>query len=418
VRLAPAAESFGRELSVPRVLHLRTVTGHGGGPEKTLLNSPRFIDPEYELRLAYVRPAGDRKYDLPERAARLGVRLLDVPERGPVDPRTFWRLAAEIRRFRPDILHPHDYKTNVLAVLLARMFRVKLVTTLHGYVTIGGRLDWYYRLDRWAIRRMDHVIVVSDDLLDVIRDIGVPAERVSLIENAIDAAEYRRRGPAAAAKARLGVPPGRFVIGAVGRLAPEKGFDNLIRAVARLVSDHWDIELWIAGEGDERERLLALASELNLGERVRLLGQRSDLVELYQAFDVFVLSSLREGLPNVVLEALAVEVPVVATSVAGVPRVLENGQNGFIVRSGTPEELSGAISLLLDDEQLCERFAQAGRRTVEERYSFRVRMDKVKQVYDAVLGRAVETLPSVPNSEVEPEPPRPPRPQPDRSGTE
>jgi glycosyltransferase involved in cell wall biosynthesis len=396
---------------------LRTVTGHGGGPEKTLLNSPRFIDPEYELRLAYVRPAGDRKYDLPERAARLGVRLLDVPERGPVDPRTFWRLAAEIRRFRPDILHPHDYKTNVLAVLLARMFHLKLVTTLHGYVTIGGRLDWYYRLDRWAIRRMDHVIVVSDDLLDVVRDIGVPAERVSLIENAIDAAEYRRRGPVAAAKARLGVPPGRFVIGAVGRLSPEKGFDNLIRAVARLVSDHWDVELWIAGEGDQREQLEALAAELNLGERVRLLGQRSDLIELYQAFDVFVLSSLREGLPNVVLEALAIEVPVVATSVAGVPRVLENGQNGFIVRSGTPEELAGAISLLLDDEPLRVRFGQAGRRTVEERYSFRVRMEKVKRVYDAVLGRAVVAVPDVAPS-VEPEPPRPPRPQPDRTGTE
>jgi spore maturation protein CgeB len=97
---------------------------------------------------------------------------------------------------------------------------------------------------------------------------------------------------------------------------------------------------------------------------------------------------------------------------------LENGQNGFIVRSGTPEELSGAISLLLADDQLRERFAQAGRRTVGDRYSFRVRMDKVKRVYDAVLGRAVPDAPSLTKSEVEPEPPRPPRPQPDRSGTE
>ncbi|MBX9789761.1 MAG: glycosyltransferase [Pirellulales bacterium] len=403
---------------MPRVLHLRTVTGHGGGPEKTLLNSPRFIDSEYELRLAYIRPAGDRKYDLPERAARLGVRLIDVPERGPADPRTLWRLAAAVRGFRPDILHPHDYKTNVLAVLLAKMFRLKVVTTLHGYVTVGGRLDWYYRIDRSAIRRMDHVVVVSDDLLEVVRQIGVPDQRVTLIENAIDAGEYRRRGPVAAAKTRLGVPSGRFVIGAVGRLAPEKGFEASIQALVRLVRDGWNAELWIAGDGDEREHLARLAAELNLSERVRLLGHRTDLIDLYQAFDVFVLSSLREGLPNVLLEALATEVPVVATNVAGVPRLIENGQSGFIVRSGKPEELSAAISLLLGDEPLRLRFAKAGRETIEQRYNFRVRMEKEKRVYDAVLGRTISQPRELPSQSVEPEPPRPPRPQPDRTGTE
>ncbi len=192
----------------------------------------------------------------------------------------------------------------------------------------------------------------------------------------------------------------------------------MIQAVARLVSDGWNVELWIAGDGDERENLERLAAELNLGERVRLLGHRTDLIDLYQALDVFVLSSLREGLPNVVLEALATEVPVVAAAVAGVPRLIENGQSGFIVRTGTPEELSAAISLLLGDEPLRQRFAQAGRQTIEQRYNFRVRMEKVKRVYDAVLGRSVSPPLELPSPSAEPEPPRPPRPQPDRSGTE
>ena len=114
--------------------------------------------------LAYIRPAGDIEFDLPERAARLGVSLVDIPERGPIDFRTVQRLSQLIRTSRPDILHAHDYKTNVLAVLLGRWHRIPVMTTVHGYVSLGGRLNLYYRIDRWALRRMDRVIVVSEDL--------------------------------------------------------------------------------------------------------------------------------------------------------------------------------------------------------------------------------------------------------------
>jgi len=159
--------------------------------------------------------------------------------------------------------------------------------------------------------------------------------------------------------------------------------------VADLLGRGADLELWIIGAGDEREALARLAAELGVSERVRLFGFRSDTIDLYQAMDAFVLSSLREGLPNVLLEAMALEVPIVATRIAGVPRLVEDGVNGILVDPGDFLELSRAIDRLLNDTIFRVRLAAAARRTVEESYSFAIRMDRVRELYDRLLGREV-----------------------------
>src|SRR5262249_32941385 len=137
-----------------------------------------------------------------------------------------------------------------------------------------------------------------------------------VVENGIDTVVYTRRAPVEEAKRRLGVPAGRFVIGAVGRLSAEKGFDLLLRAAAQLLEAGHDLEVRLIGDGDQDGELRRLIGELGWPERMHLLGYCSDLVPLYEAMDVFVSSSVREGLPNVLLEALALEVPVVATRIA------------------------------------------------------------------------------------------------------
>jgi len=369
----------------PRILHLRTITGKGGGPEKTLLNSPRFLRGEYALRLAYIRPESDRDYDMPERALALGVDLVDIPERGPADPRTLLRLAREIRDFRPDLLHAHDYKTNVLSVLLGRWHRIPVVTTLHGYVARGGRLEAYYQVDRCALGRMDHVIAVSEDLHRTTLALGVAPSRCSLVENAIDAEQYRRTRTAREAKVRLGIDPDRPVVGSVGRLAPEKGYETLIRSVDRLVREGHDVGLLIAGEGDQRPGLQALIADLGRSDRFRLLGHKPDLMDFYQAIDVFASSSLREGLPNALLEAMAMEVPVVATRIAGIPRLIDHGENGLLVPPGCVPGLAGGLASLLGDAGLRARLGRSGRRTVEARFGFDARMRKIRAIYDGIL---------------------------------
>jgi glycosyltransferase involved in cell wall biosynthesis len=262
---------------------------------------------------------------------------------------------------------------------------MRLVTTVHGWVHRTRRTPLYYKIDELCLPHYEAVICVSPDLQERCLACGVPAQRCQLIENAIDTQEYVRHIGAEEAKKRLGLPPGRALIGAVGRLAAEKGFDVLIRATDQLLKMGVEVELAIVGAGEAEEQLQALISQLGRQDRIRLFGYRADVKELYAAMDVFALSSLREGLPNVLLEAMAMEVPVVASRIAGIPQVIQDGQNGLLIEPASVRSLTEALARLLADSALRIRLRQAARRTIEEHYSFSARMQKIGALYDKLL---------------------------------
>jgi glycosyltransferase involved in cell wall biosynthesis len=261
------------------------------------------------------------------------------------------------------------------------------MTTLHGYGFGDGRLAAYYKLDRWTLRCMDHVVAVSDDLYERLLDWRIPAGRRSLVYNAIDTEQFRRRQSVRAAREKLGWDTDRLRIGAVGRLTAVKGFDLLIEAAGVLLSRGLDLEVVIVGEGEEQPRLQELIDRLGCTDRVRLLGHQTEVQGIYEALDVFALSSHREGLPNALLEALALEVPVTATAVGAVPRVLAHEDNGLLLEPGSATALADALARLLGDPDLRRRLARAGRTTVENQFSFSARMEKIRAIYDRILGR-------------------------------
>ncbi|OHB66337.1 MAG: glycosyl transferase family 1 [Planctomycetes bacterium RBG_13_63_9] len=370
------------------MLHTRVVTGTGGGPEKTILGSPRLLIPYgYHALCAYMHPPGDPGFDeLRRKAESLGAPLTGIKDRGPWDLRVVKRMLDVCRRERVAIWHGHDYKSNAIGLLLRRFWPMKLVSTVHGWVKVTRRTPIYYRVDRFCLRHYDRVICVSDDLHQRCLRSGVPTDRCIVVGNAIDVRRYARQTPTDQAKRRLGLDSQRLVIGAVGRLSDEKNFNGLIRAVDRLLDDGLDVELIIVGEGDQKAELQRLISDLGRQDQIHLLGYRPDMNDLYQAMDVFVLSSLREGLPNVLLEAMAMEVPVVATRVAGVPQLVGHETNGLLVEAGDLGQLAESLKRLLMDRDLRDRLAAAARRTVEEHYSFEARMEKIRAIYDQLLG--------------------------------
>lgn len=371
----------------PVVLEVRVVSESGGGPDKTILNSPRFFDAAgYRVICAYMHPPDDPGYEeIRRKAASLRAPLRSIPDRGPIDWRVASILLSLCRAEGVSIWHGHDYKSNALGLLLRPFYPMRLVTTVHGWVRHTKRTKLYYAIDRICLRRYERVICVSEDLRERCLEGGVAEDRCSLVENGIDTDAYPPPIGVEEAKVRLGLPPNRLVIGAAGRLSPEKGFDLLIRSADRLLGAGLDFGLVIAGEGGEEARLRDLIEGLGRGDRIRLLGYRSDMPEVFRAMDVFALSSHREGLPNVLLEAMATSLPIVATRIAGIPRLVADGQNGLMVPAGSVDALVDALGRLLADPGLRGRLGREGRTTVEGRYGFTSRVWKIKAIYDKLL---------------------------------
>ena len=373
----------------PVVFDTRVVTGSGGGPDKTILNSPRFLDQlGYKMICGYLHPPHDIGYEqIIQKAAKYKAPLVSIADRGPWDWRVVTELLAVCRREKVAIWHGHDYKTNALGLLLKRFWPMRLVTTLHGWVEHTNRTPLYYRIDQLCLPKYEKVICVSQDLYDAAIKCRVPKRNCILLENAIDTDEYQRTKTTDEAKRALGFPVDSYLIGGVGRLSPEKAFDAQIRALHTLLQRGLNVNLVVIGEGGDRTRLEALAKELGVADRVKLPGWQSDVRSYFEAMDVFALSSLREGLPNVLLEAMALEVPSVATRIAGIPRLIQDGQNGFLIEPGDLPALTSSLHSLLTNTELRVTIRQAARQTIETRYSFPIRMQRLKQIYDEMLSR-------------------------------
>lgn len=365
-----------------RILELRSALGVGGGPEKTILQGAADADPDrFDVQVAYIRDLRDRDFDLDQRATSLGVELVQVSERNSFDPRVLPRLYRLIRKRNIQIVHAHDYKTDLLVLPLCRLCRVIPLSTAHGWAGQSRKEQLYYRADKWILARYPLVIAVSEKIRSELLGKGAKPERVRVIRNGIDS-EYFRVEPGIGRRLRRaeGIPDDATVIGAVGRLSPEKRFDLLIEIAARL-----GVFAVLVGEGGERAALERQARELGIADRVKLLGYRRDVRECHQIFDVYVQTSDTEGIPNAVLEAMALELPLVATAVGGTPELISDRIHGLLVPAGDVDALVGAVQYTLENRENTAGRVHKARVRVEQEFSFTQRMRHVEQIYNELV---------------------------------
>ena len=370
------------------VLAARVVSNAGGGPERIIFGLPRFMEPYgYRVLCAYMHPPRSQGYGLLSmRASTEGVSLLSIVDRGPWDRRVVEQLLDVCRRHRVAIWHAHDYKAAAIGWLLRHVWPMKLVSTVQGWVEISVKLSAYYRIERRCLRTYDRILCVSEDLRAVCVKSGVPADRCIVVENAVDTSVHSRQVSIEQAKRMLGYRGGRrLVVGCLARLSPEKNLKTLIKVIDRLISDGLNLELVIAGDGPERHELETCIAALERQDRIHLLGHRLDTINLLQAMDVFILSSLREGLPLALLEAMSLGVPVIAPRIAGISKLIVDGFNGLLVESASEERLAAALVRMFSDADLRRRLAEAGQQTVATHYNLEASMRKIRGVYEEVL---------------------------------
>jgi glycosyltransferase involved in cell wall biosynthesis len=290
-------------------------------------------------------------------------------------------LSKLFRRECPDVVHTHGYRIDLLDRRVAAKLGIPTVTTVHGASKTGGLkgalFEW---LQRRNYRRFSAVVAVSDPLFAETLADGVPRDRLHLIRNAWGG----QRAPLSREEARhrMGVASDEQVVGWVGRLIPVKGADVLIRAAALLPRPCPTIAL--VGYGPELQRLRTLAVEQGVGEAVRFYTDIRDAGRYFSAFDTFALTSRSEGLPIVMLEAMAARTPIVATEVGGLPDALRGGA-GWLCPPEDPEALALAIHSSLEDRQEAEQRAERGTQRLEKEFSIGSFLDLYEDVYRSVL---------------------------------
>jgi glycosyltransferase involved in cell wall biosynthesis len=323
-------------------------------------------------------------------AEELGVNHLHLPtlqrELSPIaDARSVHALWTLIRENRPDVVHTHTAKAGTTGRIAARFagdaHPRAIVHTYHGHVLTGyfsTRRERIYRaIERALAAVTDRLIAVSEEVRDDLVSLGVaPASKFAVVPYGFDL-DGRLGGDG-----ELDAGDG-FVIGWAGRLTEIKQPLDLVRAAARVEGSL----LVLAGDGELRGSVEALARELGIEDRVRLLGYVDDIGSWYSAFDVFLLTSLNEGTPVVAIEALAAGVPVVATDAGGTRTVVDDGGTGYLVPIGDVDALVDRLTRLRDDPELRARFAQAGRERMRERFSITRMVDDIDRLYEEILAR-------------------------------
>lgn len=384
----PVADGPSRCRRPVHVLELRAADGPGGGPEKTIIQGAALTNPERaRVTVCYLRHEADASDELAERARALGLDYLEIRQRRRDVRESLKQLRQLVRKREIDVVHAHEYKSDFIAAYLANAEGTIPLATAHGWTGHSVRERWaYYPLDRRILTRFPKVLAVSGQIRGELIRAGASPERVETLLNGIDPDLYRldqRR--VAVARDRFAVRPGEIAIGSVGRIEPQKRFDLLVEAFARLRTKDRRLRLLLAGEGSLRAWLMSRADALGLGDSCCFVGHCPEVGDFYHALDVFVQSSDYEGTPNVVLEAMALEVPIVATDVGGTAELITDGVHGLIIPPGDSSRIAHALTTTLADKASTTRRIAAARRRVEVELSFQNRCRRLEEIYEQLV---------------------------------
>jgi glycosyltransferase involved in cell wall biosynthesis len=367
------------------ILHLRASNFYGGPERQLHLHALHARACPYNITIGSFTEGGQWP-ELLRAASRDGIDTHCFRVKGAYDLRAVSYLKDFLLSKRIDIVCTHDYRSQVLAFLARMRTRVKWISFSRGFTSENLKVRLYQELERFLVRFSDHIVAVSESQRQKLVKGKISAGKISVVHNAIDSNIFDEV-EAVDLRQRFRFAPDALVCVVAGRFSPEKGQMHLLRAADDAIHLNSRLRFLLYGDGPDLKKVCTRVKQLGLEDKIICPGFEKEMLACVKGADLLVNPSLSEGLPNVVLEAMALKIPVVATAVGGVPEVITSGKNGVLVPADSHLALTQAIIDLVEHRPQMEKLAEAGFETVRELFSFESQMRRLSTVYETVAGR-------------------------------
>jgi sugar transferase (PEP-CTERM/EpsH1 system associated) len=355
-----------------------------GGLQRLVVDISKYLDKSrYDVSVCALREGGILENEL----IRNSIKVIKLPAaQNGVDYLAFWKLYKILRDERPHIIHTHNTQPFVEGSLAAFLAKVPVcIHTEHGRQFPDKKR---YMFAEWLFSHyVDQIVAVSESAKkDLVTYEKINSDKIQVIMNGIDGNKYNGTIVRNKKSKELGIDTNYdFILGFAGRLSPEKGLTYLLKAMGIIVNKYPNTLLLIAGEGVLMADLKKETEQLNLNNNIKFLGPRSDIPEIMKLLDIFVLPSLREGLPLVLLEAAAASLPIVATDVGGNKEIVTDGLNGLLVKPQDEQSLSRAIEYLMGNNDRKKTFGLYSFEVFKNRFSIGSMIEAYEYIYHKCL---------------------------------
>ena len=374
-------------MSKNTVLQLRSSIGYFGAENVVVELAKSLSKTDYHSIVGVMNNTYNPHIEMADVAKKnkLETKIFDCDS--PFSLKTILEMRKFIKQRKIDIIQSHGYKTNFYAIFAALFERKPLICTCHPWTETSYNLKAkiYSWLDKHLLTRFDKLVAVSSNVRDEIIAQGISKDKITLIENGIDIHRFSNSFNKEELCRKYKIDPGRRIIGTIGRLVKEKAQDLFLEAAKLIIENFPEAYFLIVGDGPLRDYLLGKVEALNLHENVRFTGVCDDIPEILALMDIFVLSSISEGLPMVLLEAMAARKPIVTTKVGEVPKIITDNQDGIIVSPNNVTELKTAIEFLLMNKNKANLFAQKVYHKVIQHFSSEVMAERYIKIYEQLL---------------------------------
>jgi glycosyltransferase involved in cell wall biosynthesis len=332
-----------------------------------LSKSLRYID-DCHATVGAIRNLKNPHTEIVEEAKSNSLSTAIFDCKGKFDIHTIFEIRNFVRRQKIDLIHCHGYKSNFYG-LLASINLMPALTTNHNWLTTHWKLKMYCFLDSLWIRHFDRIVAVSEEIKREMVKYNVPDKKITVIDNGIDTERFDKEISTENIRKEFSLNKGTKVIGTIGSLKFEKGYVYLLKAAKEILKIHKEVKFLFVGDGPLRKELEDETKKLQIAENIIFAGHRVDIPEILSMMDIFVLPSVKEGLPMVILEAMASKKPIVATRVGGVPKVINHQESGILIEAKDVGALKHSILDLINNESKMSQLAYKGYEKVKLDFS-------------------------------------------------